>query len=466
MNGPWTLRRRLMVTVGLIILLVSVFIAITVSALTRQALIERVDEDLLVFAGRIADAPEPPVSAESARSGFAPFAVIHLDPHGAVLDERPAGFPDRPDPLPDMSQLTAADLEAEVLITVDAVSGDGSTRVLVRQRVDGYDVMASSLDEVESTALQALWTSLRVSLLSALVGIAATWLLVRRGFRPVNAMIETAGAIAEGDLSSRTDLVESSTELGELSKSLDHMLERIEKADRERLREAERLRRFASDASHELRTPIAAIVGYAELYRDGGVQSQEALDRAMARIAEASERAGRLIEDLLALARLDREIGINRSRLDLGALVSDIVEDARVSTGRDIRCHVKSTTVVKGDSVWLRQAVENLMRNAVAHAPDSGPIELIVDSEGAIARLRVVDHGPGVPESERELVFDRFARPDSARDRTHGGTGLGLAIVREVVESHDGQVVITETPGGGATAEILLPLDPESDTGS
>ncbi|MFW2339808.1 MAG: sensor histidine kinase, partial [Acidimicrobiia bacterium] len=181
-------------------------------------------------------------------------------------------------------------------------------------------------------------------------------------------------------------------------------------------------------------------------------------DRAMARIHEASGRAGRLIEDLLALARLDREIGVSRSTLDIGALVADIAEDSRISTGRDVRSQIAGGTLVNGDRVWLRQAIENLIGNAVAYAPKPSPIELIVRQEAEEVEVLVVDHGLGIPEAERERVFDRFARPDRARDRSHGGAGLGLAIVREVVLSHGGEVRIHETPGGGATVEIVLPL--------
>ena len=318
--------------------------------------------------------------------------------------------------------------------------------------------MAQSLDSVNATARQAVAISLAVSLVAAVAGIVAVGLVVRRGFRPVDDMIETAGAIAEGDLTRRTDLVESNTELGRLATALDHMLARVEVADRDRLREAERLRRFADDASHELRTPIAAIAGYAELYNAGGVEAGPPLDRAMSRISEASGRAGRLIEDLLALARLDREIGANRSPLDLGALVADIAEDSRVSTGRDIQADIDGSVWVNGDRVWLRQAIENLIGNAVGHAPASASIELVVAKGASRAQLKVVDHGPGIPESERERVFDRFARPDTGRDRAQGGAGLGLAIVREVVLSHHGEVQISETPGGGATVQISLPL--------
>ncbi len=236
------------------------------------------------------------------------------------------------------------------------------------------------------------------------------------------------------------------------------MLTRIESADRDRLSEADRLRRFVDDASHELRTPIAAITGYAELYTEGGVESGPKLDRAMARINEAGHRASRLIEDLLALARLDREIGFGRERLDVAALVEDIAEDARVSTDRDIRTDSTGSVMVGADPVRLRQAIENLINNSVAHAPTSTSIELVVRRVGNQAHVVVIDHGPGIAEAERERVFDRFARPDKGRDRTHGGAGLGLAIVREVVLSHDGEVDVSETPGGGATVRIALPL--------
>ena len=121
-----------------------------------------------------------------------------------------------------------------------------------------------------------------------------------------------------------------------------------------------RLRPLVDLALSEAGTPIAAIAGYAELYEAGGVEAGPGLDRAMARIGEASDRAGRLIEDLLALARLDREIGTSRSPMDLSSLVADIAEDSRISTGRDITADVPGPLMVNGDAVWLRQAIENL----------------------------------------------------------------------------------------------------------
>ena len=459
MSRPWTLRRRLTIVVGLVILLVSAAIAVTVSVATRGVLIERVEEDLLAFSTR-PDRPPGPGAGEPAPDDatFQPFALVRFDATGAIGIALPAGYSDDPDPLPDVSDLTLGDLQENEFVTLDTVGGEGSVRALVRPTTGGYELLAQSLDSVNASARQAVAISLVVSLVAAAAGIAAAGLVVRRGFRPVDDMIETAGAIAEGDLTRRTDLIDSNTELGRLATALDHMLARVESADRDRLREAERLRRFADDASHELRTPIAAIAGYAELYNAGGVETGPGLDRAMSRITEASDRAGRLIEDLLALARLDREIGANRSLLDLGALVDDIAEDSRVSTGRDVQSVVDGPVRVDGDRVWLRQAIENLIGNAVGHAPASESIELIVRRVDDKAQLMVVDHGPGIPESERDRVFDRFARPDTGRDRSQGGAGLGLAIVREVVLSHHGEVQISETPGGGATVQVSLPL--------
>lgn len=457
MSRPWTLRRRLTLVVGLVILVVSAVIATTVSIATRSVLIDRVDEGLVALSARPLPRPgpnDPPPADDS----FQPFGLVMFDAGGQVVVERPGGFAADPEPLPNVSGVTVEDLREGGYVTLDTADGDGSVRALIRNTPGGFEMITQSLDSVDSSARQAVAISLVVSLLAALVGITAASLEMRRGFRPVDDMIETAGAIAGGDLSRRTDLVQSETELGRLATALNHMLDRIESADRERLREADRLRRFADDASHELRTPIAAITGYAELYEAGGVEEGRGLDRAMSRIREASDRAGRLVEDLLALARLDREIGMSRADLDIGSLVADIAEDSRVSTGRDVRSKVPGPVMVNGDAVWLRQAIENLVSNAVANAPGPSPIEVVVRREADKALVLVVDHGPGIPEPERERVFDRFARPDSARDRTHGGAGLGLAIVREVVLSHGGEVAILETPGGGATVEVALPL--------
>ncbi len=453
----WTLRRRLIIVVGIVILVVSAAIATTVSIATRSVLIDRVDEQLLTLSIRPDPRPgpnDPPPEDDN----FQPFGFVLFGLGGEVITARSGGFGDDPEPLPDVSELTLTDLQEGGLVTLDAADGDGSVRGLIRSGQGGFELLVLSLDSVDATARQAVTISLAVSLVAALVGIAAAGLMVRRELRPVDDMIETAGAIAEGDLTQRTDLVASDTELGRLAGALDHMMDRIESSDRDRLKEAERLRRFVDDASHELRTPLSAIAGYAELYDDGGVEPGPGLDRAMARIRQASDRAGRLIEDLLALARLDREIGMSRSPFNLGVLIADIAEDSRISSGRDISASVPDSALINGDSVWLRQAVENLIANAVAHTPESSPIELKLFEDAETATVLVVDHGPGIPEHERERVFDRFARPDRGRDRSHGGAGLGLAIVREVVLSHDGKVAILETPGGGATVEIQLPL--------
>ena len=154
----WTLRRRLTLVVGLVILLVSAFIAVTVSAATRRTLIDRVDADLRVFAGRDAVSPVRPNTPNPEADAFEPFALIRLDVDGTVIAERPAGYADDPNPLPDVSGLALAELGSDSFLTLDTIGGDGSARVLIREIPQGYQVVATSLESVDSTTRQTLWT--------------------------------------------------------------------------------------------------------------------------------------------------------------------------------------------------------------------------------------------------------------------------------------------------------------------
>jgi two-component system OmpR family sensor kinase len=235
------------------------------------------------------------------------------------------------------------------------------------------------------------------------------------------------------------------------------MLARLEAADADRRRDAERLRRFVDDASHELRTPITAIAGYAELYQAGGVAPGAPLERAMARISEASERATRLVEDLLALARLEREIGSRSEDTDLEPLVLALAEDTRVTTGREVWADTAGPVVLHADPLWLRQALDNLVHNALTHAPEDRPVTVVLRHDDREAVVTVVDHGPGVGADDRDRVFERFARLDGESGRPARGTGLGLSIVREIVDAHEGRVEVVDTPGGGASFTIRLP---------
>jgi two-component system OmpR family sensor kinase len=276
-------------------------------------------------------------------------------------------------------------------------------------------------------------------------------------------MTATAGAIAAGDLSQRVAEGTPGTEAGDLGVALNGMLGRIEEAFDLRAASEARLRQFVADASHELRTPVATIRGYAELYRTGALDERGQLDDAMRRTEEEALRMGTLVDDLLHLARLDQGRPIERSPVELGQLVEDAVRDASaVEPDREIVATIEDSVTVLGDRARLHQVVANLLANARVHAPGA-PIEVRVHRDGDGGVIEVRDEGPGMSPADAERAFERFYRADASRSRHHGGSGLGLSIVEATVRAHGGAVAITSEEGTGTTVRIQLPLTPPAE---
>lgn len=218
------------------------------------------------------------------------------------------------------------------------------------------------------------------------------------------------------------------------------------------------MRRFIADASHDLRTPLTTIRGYAELYRQGAARDTEML---MGRIESEAGRMGLLVEDLLLLARLDEQRPLEQRRVDLLALASDAVHDAQtVAPARPIGMQVfdgPGTPEVLGDEARLRQVLSNLMANALQHTPESAPVTVRVGTEGDDAVIEVCDAGPGMNTEDAQRVFERFYRADSSRTRASGGSGLGLSIVDSLVLAHGGSVSVDTAPGKGCRFRVTLP---------
>jgi two-component system, OmpR family, sensor kinase len=347
------------------------------------------------------------------------------------------------------------------LITVNSVAGSGlQYRVLAKASDTGSGklIIAVPLSDV-SQALTRLRNVEAVVIAAVLIALAAfAWLLIRVGLRPLDRMGDTAGAIAAGDLSRRVSPANTRTEVGRLGLALNAMLGQIEQAFGERQASEDRLRRFLSDASHELRTPLTSIRGYAELFRMGATSGSADTEKAMARIEEEATRMGILVEDLLALARLDEMPESRREPVDLEPLARDAADDARAAAReREVTVTVSGDHVVSGDPSQLRQVLANLMRNALTHTPAATPIELSVSGEDDTVRIDVRDHGPGLPDGTGDNVFERFWRSETGRERGKAGAGLGLAIVAAIVEAHDGRVSAANAPGGGAVFTVELP---------
>jgi two-component system OmpR family sensor kinase len=351
------------------------------------------------------------------------------------------------------------------------VSGDGTRFRVVAAGVTstgGTVVVALPLTDVDATIERLILLEAGVVLtLLAVLGIVAWWVL-HLGVRPIKQMTATASAIADGDLSQRVPEGSPGTEAAELGDALNRMMANIEAAFDERTRADEQVRRFVADASHELRTPVATVRGYAELYRSGGLEQDEELDEAMRRTEQEAIRMGRLVDDLLALARLDQGRPLEQERVDVGELVADAASDARArEPDRPVEATVADEPLtVGGDEHRLRQVLANLVANALVHTDEGTPVEVVAEHEadGEVV-VRVVDHGDGMSPTVAAHAFERFYRGDPSRTRHKGGSGLGLAIVESVVTAHRGSVALSETPGGGTTATVRLPASPGGDVG-
>jgi two-component system, OmpR family, sensor kinase len=346
-------------------------------------------------------------------------------------------------------------------VTVGAV-GSSSLQYRVEafrtQGQQGTTLVAVPLREVTQT-LHRLRLVEGLVILGVLLALAAlAWWVVGLGLRPLDRIGVTAGAIAAGDLSRRVSPATERTEVGRLGLALNGMLAQIEKAFAEREASENRLRRFLADASHELRTPLSSIRGYAELFRMGAASDAGATERSMRRIEEEATRMGVLVEDLLALARMDELRDPVREPVELRTLARDAVDDSRaVAPDRTITLETDGPALVLGDRDELRKVVSNLMRNALVHTPPGTPIEVRVDGSVDEAVLEVRDHGSGLPAGNPSELFERFWPAEPGRERGPGGAGLGLAIVSAIVAAHGGSVKAANADGGGASFVVRLP---------
>uniref|UniRef100_UPI0040497F52 sensor histidine kinase n=1 Tax=Candidatus Planktophila sp. TaxID=2175601 RepID=UPI0040497F52 len=255
--------------------------------------------------------------------------------------------------------------------------------------------------------------------------------------------------------------VKPNTEVGRLVNTLNTMLGRIEESFAARLESESKLRRFVADASHELRTPITAIRGFAELHRQGAVAGEEKTKELIGRIENESKRMGSLVEDLLLLARLDQSRQMKSEPVNLSKLVLDAVESARAAgPSHPVTFnHFDEEIYALGDNDRIHQVVANLLANARTHTPAGTAIDVSVTQSDDGVRIRIADNGPGLSRRDQKRIFERFYRADSSRVRTDGeGTGLGLSIVDAVMRAHAGQVSVESEIGKGAAFTLFFPV--------
>ena len=444
---------------------------VVVAVLVRHALIGAVDRRLTL--DRVGPRPDAAPPVTTPRTGVTepavqprPITDLYVATVAAdgTVQSRTAntvGRPANPPKIPkDIAAHAASVGERPHPFSLPSEGGGyGYRAVAVHTSRGTILVIAVSLKDAVETFNNVLLVEAIASLLVLLALGTVAWWVLHLGVRPLGKMAETADAIAAGDLSRRVEHADDRTEVGRLGLALNSMLTEIEDAFDERAASEERLRRFIADASHELRTPLTSIRGYAELWRQGGLDSDASLADAMRRMEQEGARMGVLVDDLLLLARLDQGRPLDSAPVDLAVLARDAVADARaVEPLRQVTLDAPEHLVVNGDEGRLRQVVGNLLTNVRVHTPAGTAARVRVAAEDPDhAVLEVEDDGPGFgPEPAR--AFERFYRADPARARASGGAGLGLSIVSSVVDAHGGRATASAGPTGGALIRVELPI--------
>ncbi len=470
------LSTRLVAIVTSLLVVALLLTGVVTVALLQRVLTSQVDDDLARVVGNqqvlraVLQSADNPSIVQNVPSDY----MVHLnDASGRDVGPSPTPPNQASTSVLEPVSLARAKQLAGSPFTTDASQGGQLRAIAVPVPIEPDTTLvltvARSLAPVDrAVSAVAAWflvVGVLVAVTGALLGAAA----VRRAFRPLREVEAVASAYGDGDTSPRVADTPATTEVGRLGRAINTMLDRIETSLAAREASEERMRRFVGDASHELRTPLAAVRGFAELHRMGALSTPKEVAGAFRRVEDEATRMGGLVDDLLLLARLDEQRPMKREPVDLLVLAADAREDAgALAPGRTVRLvgpgdgSPLRSALVTGDEPRLRQVLENLLANALRHTPAGTPVEIGAGVRDGSAVLRVVDHGPGVAPEDARKVFERFYRSDVSRVRTQGGgSGLGLAIVAAIVGAHGGAVRLVPTPGGGATAEVALPLDGE-----
>ena len=319
--------------------------------------------------------------------------------------------------------------------------------------VSGYIEAITPLGRVDALLQAFRLTLILLGAGGLLLALAGSWLVAGRALRPIARLTQTAQTIAlSHDLSRRVDAPAHQDELGRLAMTFNEMLHSIETAY-----QAEK--RFVADASHELRAPLTAIQGNLDLLDRHPDMPEVERAESLAEVTREANRLSRLVADLLALARADAGIVLNRCPLDLDAVVLEAYRTARpLAHGQQFILDPFEPAAVEGHEDRLKQLLLILLDNALKYTPADGRVALGLRRHGRDVEIIVRDTGVGIPAQDLPHVFERFYRADPARSRDPGGTGLGLSIARWIVEQHEGTITLESEPGRGTTVIVRMPM--------
>jgi heavy metal sensor kinase len=333
-------------------------------------------------------------------------------------------------------------------------------RYRVSSTSDSSYRVAAAIDEASlRDTLRTLAAILAMGIpFAAGLAIAGGYFLAGRVLSPVGAMAQKAREITAESLAKRLPVDNARDEFGQLATVFNDTLSRLQDA-------FERLRRFTADASHELRTPLTAMRSVGEVALQNPVDSGRYRD-VIGSMLEEVDRLTRLVDSLLILTRADSgKLQLAPEALDLGGLAGHVIDQLRVLADekqQELTLRASVRVHATGDAALIRQALMNLIHNAIKYTPNGGTINVEVSTTGGRAMIEVRDSGPGIPAAHRDRVFDRFYRVDAGRSREEGGVGLGLAIARWAVEANGGQIELASEQTEGSLFRVLLPAPDDS----
>lgn len=395
---------------------------------------------------------ETDVLHDFAQSEPAEFFAQIIDRSGRVIESSPDTL------ATSLAPAGSANISGVTLFDISAVSLGAdpvAARIAVAPAIGGYLVLIGESLVERNATLRTFRTLLWLIGPAILLVVGALgWLLARASLRPVEQLRAEASRISEGDLDRRLQVPSTQDEIARLAGTLNEMLARLQRG-------FERERRIVDDASHELRTPLGILKTELDLALRRS-RTKDEMRSALESAAEVSENLNRLAEDMLVLARASHgQLPLLRKRIDVAQLAREIAAQfARRAQdiGADIEIGAPPQLFVSVDAAQIRQALGNLIDNALGHCPTGGrvTVDVAIDDPGVL-HLSVSDTGPGFPPDFLDKAFDPYTRADSGRSRRAGGAGLGLAIVKGVTEAHGGTVRAANIAGGGARVTLRVP---------
>jgi signal transduction histidine kinase len=309
---------------------------------------------------------------------------------------------------------------------------------------------------IEAHFLNVLTRNLvAANIIGLCVAIVSGIFISRKILQPIRKIIETTKNIQINNLGKRLDDNNCEDELQELTETINHMLNRIQTG-------VEQQQRFVADASHELRTPVTVISGYANMLDRWGKNDVSVLDEGITAIKSEAAQMQNLIEKLLYLARIDQDIQIlKKAPVEMNGLIDEVVQETRlIAPEHQILLCQNDAAVVRVDPFSIKQLLRIFIENSIKYTPVGGKISICSHKTSTQLEITVQDTGIGIPEEDQPKIFDRFYTVDKSRSKSTGGTGLGLSIARWIAEQHSSTIHVTSKPGKGTTLTLAVPLTP------